>query len=85
MLTKPIRPEDLRTRLRGALGLGAALNGSTASATPLPLSGAARPPGRLLLAEDNLINQQVAVAMLSGAGYEVDKLRRVLNTICATR
>jgi CheY-like chemotaxis protein len=34
--------------------------------------GDGRPPGRLLLAEDNLINQQVAVAMLSGAGYEVD-------------
>jgi CheY-like chemotaxis protein len=28
--------------------------------------------GRLLLVEDNLINQKVAVAMLSSAGYEVD-------------
>jgi CheY-like chemotaxis protein/HPt (histidine-containing phosphotransfer) domain-containing protein len=28
--------------------------------------------GRVLLAEDNLINQRVAVAMLSSAGYQVD-------------
>ncbi len=28
--------------------------------------------GRLLLAEDNLINQRVVVAMLSSAGYQVD-------------
>jgi PAS domain S-box-containing protein len=36
--------------------------------------------GRLLLAEDNLINQQVAVAMLSSAGYHVDT---VLNGAAA--
>ncbi|MCA1677623.1 MAG: response regulator, partial [Actinobacteria bacterium] len=29
-------------------------------------------PGSLRLVEDNLINQKVAVAMLSGAGYQVD-------------
>ena len=28
--------------------------------------------GRVLLAEDNPINRKVAVAMLAGAGYEVD-------------
>ncbi|MDX6233780.1 MAG: two-component system, sensor histidine kinase and response regulator, partial [Nocardioidaceae bacterium] len=37
-----------------------------------PIGIPERAAGHLLLAEDNLINQKVAVAMLSGAGYRVD-------------
>jgi two-component system, sensor histidine kinase len=40
-------------------------------ATPLPLSAEARATRRILLAEDNLINQRVAVAMLQRRGYAV--------------
>jgi PAS domain S-box-containing protein len=39
--------------------------------------------GRLLLAEDNLINQKVAVAMLTSAGYRVDTVSNGLTALDA--
>ena len=64
-LTKPVKAGALRTAV--ATALGAALEPST-----LP---AARPPSRrlrVLLAEDNVVNQRVAVLLLERLGHRAD-------------
>jgi CheY-like chemotaxis protein/HPt (histidine-containing phosphotransfer) domain-containing protein len=73
-LSKPIHREDLRACLRIAVGQVAEVASDDATAQHLSSSDAAA-GGWLLLAEDNLINQKVAVAMLSSAGYRVDTVR----------
>jgi CheY-like chemotaxis protein len=70
-LSKPIHQHDLRTCLRVALGLQ--VDPASKEITAQSPSLAASPVvGRLLLAEDNPINQMLAVAILSNAGYRVD-------------
>ena len=71
-LTKPIHPAQLRTCLRGVvLGLEDARTDGAEPVAPQPSSNGGSAV-RLLLAEDNLINQQVAIAMLASGGYHVD-------------
>jgi PAS domain S-box-containing protein len=77
-LSKPVHREPLRTCLRVALGLQGAVAASPEQEPRRP--SAPGELGRLLLVEDNLINQKVAVAMLSSAGYRVDT---VLNGAAA--
>jgi PAS domain S-box-containing protein len=73
-VTKPIHREELRSRLRHTL------DAKSPTPSPQPVEPAPRRPirtdpggsHRLLLAEDNPINQKVTVAMLASAGYDID-------------
>ncbi|MBA3561235.1 MAG: response regulator [Actinobacteria bacterium] len=71
-LTKPIHRAVLRRCLHAVLGL----DRPEASESDGPLANRRTVSrctgGRLLLAEDNTINQKVALAMLAGGGYSVD-------------
>jgi CheY-like chemotaxis protein/HPt (histidine-containing phosphotransfer) domain-containing protein len=70
VLTKPIKLAHLRERLRDALGESRiAAGGDERSAEPTP---AATVPLRILLAEDHLLNQRVALRMLERLGYRAD-------------
>jgi CheY-like chemotaxis protein len=71
-LAKPVHQDDLRACLEGAVAPPHGPGGAAASTTHRLPNGQACGTARLLLAEDNLINQKVAEAMLSSGGYEVD-------------
>ncbi|MEK7787454.1 MAG: response regulator, partial [Chloroflexota bacterium] len=73
-LTKPIRPSQLADCLRLILAKSPALSPAIAPIiTRHSLSESrARSKGHILLAEDNPINQKVAVKMIEKLGYRID-------------
>ena len=94
VLTKPIKPSLLYDVL-ASLFLREAQAAPRHTKTLKPSSRAgigARLPLRILVAEDNVINQQVALSFLERLGYRadvaanglevLDSLRRSLTTSC---
>jgi len=70
-LSKPVHRSNLLRCVRSALGLPLAvpsLEPEVRASETLDIAHR----GRILLVEDNMINQKVALAMLSGTGYQVD-------------
>ena len=72
-LTKPIKPAQLRATLGHVLGQKQKPAANTGQAKPLfDAQMAERHPFHILLAEDNVINQKVALRMLERLGYRAD-------------
>jgi two-component system sensor histidine kinase/response regulator len=88
-LLKSVLREDLQANLRVALGLEAAdqafavLAATSHSSPRAPFVEGKSGAGRLLVAEDNVINQKVVVAMLASGGYKVDTVANGADAVRA--
>jgi PAS domain S-box-containing protein len=69
-LTKPVRPSQLYEALLEVVGVGVEVASPPATAAGPDL--ASRHPLRILLVEDNAVNQQLALLLLEKLGYRAD-------------
>jgi len=89
-LAKPVKPSQLQEALVGLIGGGSL---KPVIATPASSSPTSPPTGpaeshhdeRILLAEDNAVNQKVAVQMLQRLGYRADIVANGLEAIAAAQ
>ncbi|MGH7388736.1 MAG: response regulator [Candidatus Rokuibacteriota bacterium] len=83
-LTKPIKPSQLFDALAAALaGQPTRVEKRTPSRHELDPEMGQRHPLRILLAEDNVVNQKVALRLLAQMGYRADVAANGLEAIAA--
>jgi PAS domain S-box-containing protein len=70
-LTKPVRPSQLHDTLMSVFGAGHSEDGALPSTEP-EQHLAERRPMRILVVEDNAVNQQLVLLMLQKLGYRAD-------------
>jgi GAF domain-containing protein/CheY-like chemotaxis protein len=81
-LTKPIRQSQLFDTLVGLLDVAAAPQAAPVAAAPrFDPELAARHPLRILLAEDNVVNQKLALRLLQQMGYRADLASNGLEAV----
>lgn len=72
VLSKPIRPQLLLRQMAACRGIDRTGYAGNKPAEPEgTVEGSSFRPIRILLAEDNVVNQKVAIAMLGGLGHEI--------------
>lgn len=71
-LTKPVKPQQLLATLSDLMGKTAVTTPKLPAETTIDPNFSQTYPLRILLAEDNLINQKVALRILERLGYQAD-------------
>jgi CheY-like chemotaxis protein/HPt (histidine-containing phosphotransfer) domain-containing protein len=83
-LTKPIKPSQLFDALAGVLvGQPTRVEKRTPARFELDPEMASRHPLRILLAEDNVVNQKLALRLLEQMGYRADVAANGLEAVAA--
>jgi two-component system, sensor histidine kinase and response regulator len=83
-ITKPVKPSDLLEAIQNAVGRPASAEIPVQTAQKAPSAGTRRPL-RILLAEDNLINQKVALGILASAEHDVTVVDNGRDAVAAVR
>jgi CheY-like chemotaxis protein len=81
-LTKPVRRAELRSVITAAF---ASQEQTAKKATPDPFEAPPQIARRILLAEDNIVNQRVAIALLESGGHQVVVAANGTEAIAAWR